>query len=366
MSGYQCKYCKSSFDEKNKLAGHTTWCELNPKKDNNLLNLNENRSELSALLKEDYEKECKWCKQILRLTRSKYLNHVRWCKDNPNRDFYKKNFSRPLTQESIKKISAAIVEAHKRGAYIESNLKKIGKPRQKHTEETKKNISDKRKAYLATSRDKCSWSRYNNKESVPEKKFREFAERSNLKLKQYYIPPESDRFFEIDFANIENKIAFEINGNQHYNKDGLLKPYYKQRQDYFINLGWRVVEIHYSLSFKEDLLESIVRLTFSNLQLCQEKIQEISNSRLERKRTKEQNKLVLKEAKKKSLSAFNLSKRKAIRPSKEELLKLLWELPTLQIAKIYNVSDKAIEKWAKSYEIPKPPRGYWAKKKAES
>lgn len=56
--------------------------------------------------------------------------------------------------------------------------------------------------------------------------------------------------------------------------------------------------------------------------------------------------------------------RKAVRPSKEELEKLLWEMPTTHIAKKYNVSDKAIEKWAKNYNISKPPRGYWQKLKA--
>lgn len=55
------------------------------------------------------------------------------------------------------------------------------------------------------------------------------------------------------------------------------------------------------------------------------------------------------------------SLRKVIRPSKEDLAKLLWESPTIQIAKLYGVSDKAVEKWAKSYGLSKPPRGYWAR-----
>lgn len=54
-------------------------------------------------------------------------------------------------------------------------------------------------------------------------------------------------------------------------------------------------------------------------------------------------------------------KRKIERPSKEELAKLLWEQPTMHLAKLYGVSGKAIEKWAKSYGLSKPPRGYWTK-----
>ena len=50
-----------------------------------------------------------------------------------------------------------------------------------------------------------------------------------------------------------------------------------------------------------------------------------------------------------------------LKPSKEQLEKLLWEKPTIQLAKDFGVSDKAIEKWAKKYGLSKQPRGYWRK-----
>lgn len=53
--------------------------------------------------------------------------------------------------------------------------------------------------------------------------------------------------------------------------------------------------------------------------------------------------------------------RRATRPSKEELNILLWTKPTTEIAKDYGVSDRAISKWAKSYGLEKPSRGYWQK-----
>jgi hypothetical protein len=56
-------------------------------------------------------------------------------------------------------------------------------------------------------------------------------------------------------------------------------------------------------------------------------------------------------------------KRKVKRPSREELLKLVWNMSTIAVAKQFGVSDVAIAKWCKSYEINKPPRGYWAKQK---
>lgn len=44
--------------------------------------------------------------------------------------------------------------------------------------------------------------------------------------------------------------------------------------------------------------------------------------------------------------------RKVIRPSKEELLQLIKTTPFTQIGKYYNVSDNAVRKWCKYYELP--------------
>ena len=54
--------------------------------------------------------------------------------------------------------------------------------------------------------------------------------------------------------------------------------------------------------------------------------------------------------------------RKTDRPSKEELENLVNSYPMTTIAKRYGVSDNAIRKWAKSYDIQIPNRrGYWQK-----
>jgi hypothetical protein len=48
-------------------------------------------------------------------------------------------------------------------------------------------------------------------------------------------------------------------------------------------------------------------------------------------------------------------------PSKEELEKLVWEIPTVKVAEIYGVSDKAVEQRCHILGIKKPERGYWQK-----
>lgn len=59
--------------------------------------------------------------------------------------------------------------------------------------------------------------------------------------------------------------------------------------------------------------------------------------------------------------AARFLKRKVVRPSKEELSVMLWQIPTYQIGIKFGVSDNAVSKWAKNYGLEKPPRGYWAK-----
>jgi hypothetical protein len=52
------------------------------------------------------------------------------------------------------------------------------------------------------------------------------------------------------------------------------------------------------------------------------------------------------------------------RISKEELEKLVWQIPTTKIAIKLNCSDVMINKLCKRWNISKPPRGYWAKQKS--
>lgn len=50
-------------------------------------------------------------------------------------------------------------------------------------------------------------------------------------------------------------------------------------------------------------------------------------------------------------------------PSLEELQRLVWKKPVWDIAEEFGVSDAAVHKRCKRYDIEKPPRGYWLRKK---
>lgn len=68
---------------------------------------------------------------------------------------------------------------------------------------------------------------------------------------------------------------------------------------------------------------------------------------------------------KKCLSSLNKEERKRTRrfdPTKEELLHLVERLPLTKIGKIYGVTDNAIKKRCKLYEIDLRPQGYFQRK----
>lgn len=50
--------------------------------------------------------------------------------------------------------------------------------------------------------------------------------------------------------------------------------------------------------------------------------------------------------------------------SREALYIKIWETPTVKIAEEFGISDVAIGKMCRKLEVPKPPRGYWARVQA--
>jgi hypothetical protein len=50
--------------------------------------------------------------------------------------------------------------------------------------------------------------------------------------------------------------------------------------------------------------------------------------------------------------------------TRDELYFQVWNNPMSRLARHYGISDVALAKWCKKLNIPRPKRGYWAKKEA--
>jgi len=142
-------------------------------------------------------------------------------------------------------------------AVNENKFKKI-KRKQIFSDESKKIMSDKRKNYLKNNPDKHPWKNKNKYYSLPCEKIKKELIDNNITFIEEYQPLE-DRFFSIDIAFPDKKIGLEINGNQHYNKDGTLKEYYQERHNLIQQNDWVIYEIHYSLAHSKEFLKTIIK-----------------------------------------------------------------------------------------------------------
>jgi hypothetical protein len=201
-----CKFCGEAFDDR-KVGGHTKYCKLNPSRETQLQKLSQARSS--------------------------------------------------ITPESKKKMRESLKEAWKRGAYSESMLSRIGKPGRSHSELARERMSASRKAWLTNNPEKHPWKRSSKFNSEPCQKLKDALQARSIDFHEEFAPLE-DRFFSLDIAFPALKVGIEVNGEQHYNRSGSLKPYYQQRHELIESAGWKLYEVHYSICYDQKRLCSIV------------------------------------------------------------------------------------------------------------
>lgn len=127
----------------------------------------------------------------------------------------------------------------------------------KHTEKTKKILSEKRKKWLDDNPDKHPWRKKNKFKSIPCEYLKNYLKSLNIKYEEESIVS-NIKNYSVDILIPNKNLIIEVNGNQHYNKDGTLKKYYKERHDHIKNKGFNIIEMHYSLVYNEDLVNNIL------------------------------------------------------------------------------------------------------------
>jgi len=177
--------------------------------------------------------------------------HEKSCKLNSNYvkhnsgHYWKKGqiaWNKGLTKEtnnSLKQIGITLKEKYKNNEIIPSFLGKH------HSEETKKIISEKRKKWLLEHKDQHVWRRDSKFLSEPCENLKQYLRNKGINFVEEYEPFD-DINYCLDIAWPDEKIAIEVNGNQHYNRDGSLSKYYQKRHNLFIERGWKIFEIHYT------------------------------------------------------------------------------------------------------------------------
>lgn len=142
----------------------------------------------------------------------------------------------------------------------DATLKKMSEntKNKKHSQHTKDKISKARLKYLAENPDKVPYklNHYSKGPSYPERYWKKVFDKVGLNYKEQY----SIHTYQLDFALVNEKIDIEIDGDQHYLDERIIRSDIRRNQ-YLENLGWKVIRIKWSdykkLVDKQDRIDYI-------------------------------------------------------------------------------------------------------------
>lgn len=258
-------------------------------------------------------KKCKYCNYIT--DNGKRLGgHMTNCKYNPN---YEK-----------------IIERKRELGYG-----------RKLSDETKEKISKSMKKYLKDNPDKVPYLlNHSRKESYPEKYFTNIFDENNCEyIKGYRIG-----LYELDFAIINKKIDIEIDGDQHYLDEKIIKSDIS-RNKYLKDKGWDVIRVKWSEYQKMD--RNGKEKYINDLILY---IDNISKTKPNYTVNYNMNYCicgkVIYKGSKRCVKCNSIRKRKVERPNFTLLKKEVKDMGYLKTGKKYGVSDNTIRKWLKFYK----------------
>ena len=136
----------------------------------------------------------------------------------------------------------------------------------KHTSETKAKLSEIRIKYLAENPDKPAWKTKDKFKSIPCEKVKDELKLLNIPFTPEFMPLlHKKRFFSADITFLDKKIMIEINGNQHFQSDGNLKPYYQNRHDLIEAEGWKIYEVPYHVAMRKGFVKDFVIPIFNGV-----------------------------------------------------------------------------------------------------
>ena len=212
----------------------------------------------------------------------------------------------------------------------------------KHTDETKRKISEIRKKYLEENPNKVPYLlNHSRDESYPEKYFKNVFDNEGILVVRYF----RIGLYELDFCIPEKKIDIEIDGCQHY-LDEKIKISDEIRNKFLMEQGWDIIRIIWSDYQKMD--------SESKLKFIRE-LKEYINGLVQNKHT-----IVIKDKQicdcgkkkyrysKKCQDCSIIERRIVERPNIEILLKEIDEMGYCATGRKYGVSDNTIRKWSKN------------------
>ena len=223
-----CQHCGKVFSRKWNCLRHETTCVKNP----NVIS-----KPTKPTIMREIDLKCKYCGKLCK-NKMSIRAHERTCPSNPHRQYVSHTIGHTAWNKGLTKETSVIMQN------IAKNISVSMKGRQghKHTEETKRRISESRKQQIAnnggiwwSSRSKC-------KRSYAEEWTKHVLENETDGIKfceEYHI----GKWF-LDFAWPDRQIGLEIDGKQHEWPERQQMD--KEKDDYCVSHGWKILRLKWS------------------------------------------------------------------------------------------------------------------------
>ncbi len=243
---YTCKYCGKKIDNKQKLGGHIKFCKKNPNYQKNIDNLQNARKYINNT---NLHLHCQYCGKEISNNGCLIL-HEKHCIKNPNHKLSKTQ-QYELEKDSRRDKDGKILPYWK------------GKH---HTEETKQKIRKGLQHWKETHQEE--FLNYSRSKSKCCENFKQYLRNNNIDFVEEYIPYPNERLYSLDISFPDEKIGIEINGSQHYDKDGNLNEATLNKQKFFEDKGWKIIQIYYrwcyGVLYNNEKINSIFDLPIHN------------------------------------------------------------------------------------------------------
>lgn len=191
--------------------------------------------------------KCEYC-DFVGKNKMSYIKHVDYCNNNPNKKIPPKVGKRGSNQHIKAKEQGLPIFVSKE---TREKISKAGKGR-KHSIEVKEKISKSRQKFLAENPDMVPYklNHYSKGSSYPERYWEKLLTKYGVSFhKQFQI-----HTYQLDFALIDKKIDIEVDGEQHYLDERIVKSD-KRRNEFLKKHDWTILRIRWAeyrrLSLKE-------------------------------------------------------------------------------------------------------------------
>ncbi len=125
------------------------------------------------------------------------------------------------------------------------------------SDDTKKRMSAARKKWLMENPELHPWRKNSKFISKPCEDLKEYLRGVGISFEEEVIVS-TEKNYSVDILIRDRNLILEINGNQHYDKEGRLLPYYQERHEHIKELGWYIYELHYTMAYNFELCLNII------------------------------------------------------------------------------------------------------------